>query len=87
MFLLNRSNTQMKHSHKMPAMRGLPYTTNFLMIKANKKQKQFKETKPQKNVSKMYITESLSFIDRVGLVYLAVTCYFFHSQFFLPLME
>lgn len=39
-FCLITSNIQMKHSHKMPAMRGLPYTTNFghsLMIKAKRK--------------------------------------------------
>lgn len=80
----------MKHSHKMPAMRALPYTTHFshsLMVKAKngnkhtKNEKQSKQTNTQKNVNKMYIIEIPSFTDRVGLVYLAVTCYFFiHSS-------
>lgn len=40
-----------------------------------------KQTKTQKSASKMHIMENQSFTDRVGLVYLAVTCYFFiHSS-------
>lgn len=59
------------------------------MIKAKKKtetskqknEKQSKQTNTQKNVNKMYMIEIPSFTDRVGLVYLAVTCYFFiHSS-------
>lgn len=83
----------MKNSHKMPGMRALPYTIHFshenkqTNKRIKEKQSQRTNKKPLKNLSIMFIIENPSFTHRMGLVYLAVTCYFFYSQFFVPLVE